>query len=342
MNFIQAYKLTFLEMLNSDTPVIDHKGVMIGGPNRKTDDDIVKWSAWQKAVQHACREVGAVPPNVIIYFQATKHLSSPPKKGDVNIMQNGPIEDALIVTNKPAPVFKPPRFTWSYTSMQEYLTCPAQWAAKRYYKTIVDVPGEAMSVGNIIHETAEHYLKSKIGQTYDQSKISSMYLPSVQRYCDALVASGAELHVEKEMCFTSKLKPCGWRDWDDVWVRSKGDVLAKKCNKLSILDWKSGKFKEDFLQLKIFAVFAALTPGFEDVQEFDPKFIFLKETDPQKNILRLPQPLLRSELKDELTKIIQIVRRMEAAWESACFPAKKNGLCRQWCNHTGCPHCGKC
>jgi len=135
------------------------------------------------------------------------------------------------------------------------------------------------------------------------------------------------------------MKISHWKAWDTVWVRSKADVLAKKGDRLSIIDWKTGKYKEDFLQLEMFAVFAALTPGFEDVQEFDPKFIFTKEIAP-KNILRLPKPILRSELKAVLTKILAIVRRMEAAWESGNFPAKKNGLCQKWCSHRGCPHCG--
>ena len=354
---IYAHTITYPELLASKEAVTDLQGRMIGGPDTKTVDEITKWSLWGKAVVSAAKKPGVVPPDVMKYFQATKHLSRPPKEGDLNILGDGLIEDALVIKDvadfmkspdvppyelpeiviKP---FKPPRFTWSYTSMQEFLTCPAQWAAKRYYKTIKDVPGEAMRVGNLIHETAEHYLKSKIGQSFKPSSIHGAYLPMVQKYCDALVASGAELHVEKEMCFTDKFKPCGWKDWDTVWVRSKGDVLAKKGNKISILDWKSGKFKEDFLQLKIFAIFAALTPGFEDVQEFDPKFIFLKETDPAKNILRLPKPMHRSELRAELAKVLEIVRRMEASWSAEAFPCKKNGLCRNRCSNTDCPHCG--
>lgn len=233
-----------------------------------------------------------------------------------------------------------PRFTWSYTALQEFLTCPASWAAKRFYKLFKEGETDAMRVGNLIHATAEHYLRRALGMSFKESEISPVYLPMVQKYCDALLASGAELYPEREICFTNKFKPCGWKDWDTVWVRSKVDVTAKKGLRLSILDWKSGKFKEDFLQLKMFAVFCALTPGFEDVQEFDPKFIFLKETDPKKNILRLAQPIQRSELKGILQEIMVVVRRMEEAWVSENFPCKKNGLCRQYCLNHLCPHCG--
>jgi len=223
--------------------------------------------------------------------------------------------------------------------MQEFLTCPAQWAAKRFYKKTKDVESEAMRVGNMIHETAENYGKKLIGVSHKPNLIHGQYLPVVQRYVDALFASGAELQFEKEMCFDRQMKLSHWKAWDTVWVRSKADVLAKKGQRLSIVDWKTGKYKEDFLQLKMFAVFAALTPGFEDVQEFDPKFIFTKELAP-KNILRLPQPIQRTELKGILGEILAVVRRMEDAWDSENFPCKKNGLCRNWCANTDCPHCG--
>lgn len=375
---IFAHEITYHELAAAKVAVVTLSGEMIGGPDRKSESESWKWKEWQMAIKDAFKDPKAVPPRVMDYYQATKHLSRPPQHGDKAIDQKGWLIDepamrdgilhalgakgvnihveskrvgampSLVTSDelntllnngghiKP---FKSPRFTWSYTSLQEFLTCPAQWAAKRYYKTLVEKESEAMRVGNMIHATAEHYLKSKIGQTFKQSQIHSAYLPMVQRYCDALLASGAELHVEKEMCFDKAFKPCGWKDWDTVYVRSKGDVLAKKGNKISILDWKSGKYKEDFLQLEMFAVFAALTPEFKDVQEFDPKFIFIKEAAP-KNILRLPQPIQRSELKGILGKIIAIVRRMEAAWESETFPCRKNGLCRNYCANTDCTHCG--
>lgn len=341
MNY--AHTMTYPEMLKSKEGVFTLQGVLIGGPDRKTDDESARWKNWQKAIQKASEKTNTVPAHVMQYFQATKHLTSPPKAGDSNILQTGPINPALIPTEEPETLmsnpFTPPRFTWSYTSMQEFLTCPAQWAAKRYYKTIKDVESEAMRVGNMIHETAEHYGKMLTGQSFKPSSIHSQYLPVVQKYVDAFVKSGGEIHFERELCFTRELKPCGWRDWTTVWVRAKADVLIKKGAKLSIPDYKTGKYKEDFLQLKMFAVFTALTPGFEDVQEFDPMFIFTKEAAP-KNILRLPEPIKRSELKGVLAEILGVVRRMEAAWESENFPCKRNGLCKNYCANTDCTHCG--
>lgn len=353
--------LTFPEFINHlGAVIIDRSGHMVGGPDRRNTPLQEKWLTWQRCIKIAAGEPGAVPGRVMDFFQATKHLGRPPLPSDLNIAQTGPIDKSLIVsvealkeayptenlqqfipTQEPTQMAKPPRFTWSFTSMNEYLTCPAQWAAKRFFKTLTDVRNEAMLIGEMIHETAEHYLKSKIGASHDLTKINGDYLPLVQRYCDALLASGAELFIEHEMCFTAQFKACGWKDWDTVWYRGKGDVLAKKLPRLVIFDWKSGKYKEDFLQLKMFAIFSALSPGFEDVQEFDPRFIFLKEKDPKKAILKLAQPIKRSDLKGILlNEILPVVRRMEESWANQNFPAKKNGLCKNYCANTACPHCG--
>ena len=376
---IYAHQITFQQLQASKEAVCDLQGRMIGGPDTKMESDWTKWVSWQKAIQKApvgtvppdvmtyfqkTKGLTKVPTRVDVedaILVEGKPINFREFEENIVPLTGQTFEDSMplilspyniestglqITQAKPftpptphAAGFQPPRFTWSYTSMAEFLTCPAQWAAKRYFKTIKDVESEAMRVGNMIHETAEHYLKSKIGQTFKPSNIHTQYLPVVQKYCDAMVASGAELYVEKEMCFDKQMKVSAWKAWDTVWVRSKADVLAKNGTKLSICDWKTGKYKEDFLQLKMFAVFAALTPGFEDVQEFDPKFIFTKEAPP-KNILRLPEPIRRSELKGVLGEILGVVRRMEAAWESATFPAKRNRLCRNWCSNTDCTHCG--
>lgn len=338
-----AHNLTYPELLAAKDAVINIQGEIIGGPARKYMSEWDRWVQWQKAVVAGSRVLGTIPQPVMDYFQATKGLKKPPVSAgrdieDAEIVDMRHIPASIILT-PPFKPFKPPRFTWSYTSMQEFLTCPAQWAAKRFYKTIKDVESEAMRVGNMVHETAENYGKSLIGVSYKPNLIHAQYLPVVQKYVDVLVKSGAELQFEKEMCFDRQMKLSHWKAWDTVWVRSKADVLAKKGQRLSIIDWKTGKYKEDFLQLKMFAVFAALTPGFEDVQEFDPKFIFTKESPP-KNILRLEKPIMRSELKGILKEILGVVARMEAAWKEENFPCKKNGLCKNWCLNTECPHCG--
>lgn len=344
---IYAHTLTYPEVTASKEAVVNLQGIMIGGPDRKMIDEWSKWVAWQKAIQSASQKPGVVPKRVMDYFQATKSLTKPPTSAlpaeDAQIITAPPfniVSPGLTILNaEPEPLmsFTPPRFTWSWSQYNSFLTCPNKWLAEKYFKTIPYVESEAMRVGNMVHETAEHYVKSKTGQSFKPNLIHGQYLPMVQRYCDALVTAhlnGAEIHVEKEMCFTDKFKFCGWWDNNIVWYRGKADVLVLKDNKITVWDYKTGAHKPEFMQLKMMCAFAALY--FPQAELFDGRLIFTKHN----KVEALDKPLTRAELKPILQEIIANVRRMEDTWEHGEAPARKNGLCRQYCGHPTCPHAG--
>lgn len=330
-----AYEMTFPEFLKARDGVMNMQGKLIGGIDRRNDDPKIKWLNWQNDTQAAGKK-GLLKPEVMHYFQETKHLLKPPAAGDTNTLLTAPIDPSLIL-KEDSMAFTPPRFTWSWSQYSSFLQCPAKWLAEKYFKIVPYVESEAMKVGNLIHETAEHYVKSKIGQSYQQNKIHSQYLPQVQKYCDVLVAAhaqGAEVHVEKEMCFTDKFKFCGWWDNDIVWYRGKADVLIVKDNKLTVWDYKSGAVKPDFMQLKMMCAFSAL--HFPQAELFDGKLIFTKHGE----VKGLDAPMTRSELRPVLQEIIANVRRMEETWSFGDGPAIKSGLCRQYCGNYKCPHSG--
>ena len=347
-----AHMLTYPEMLAAKDGVMNPQGIMISGPDRKFDDEGMKFRAWQKAVQHASNDLGAVPAGVMLYFQETKHLTRPPKAGDLNILQAGPIEDALIVEKLPgvnvatekiievlesSVAFKPPRFTWSWSQYSSFMTCPAKWLAEKYFKIIPYIESEAMRTGNMMHETAEHFVKQQIGETHQQSKIHSQYLPMVRKYCDVLVnahKAGAKVFVEHEMCVTNTFKQCGWWDNDMVWYRGKADAMILKGDKLVVWDYKSGKLKPELEQLKLMCAFGALF--YPEAQVFDGKLIFTAHD----KVVGFDKTLTRAELRPVITDVIANVRRMEATWEMGEGPARKNGLCKAYCGNFNCPHSG--
>ena len=336
---LMAHMLTFPELLNAKEGVVNPQGIMISGPDRKFDDEGTKFRAWQKAIQYASLNIGVVPPHVMTYFQKTKHLSRPPKAGYLNIIQSGPIEDALIVepeTLMPK-LFKIPRFTWSWSQYSSFMTCPAKWMAEKYFKIIPYVESEAMRTGNMMHETAEHFVKQQIGETHQQSKIHSQYLPMVRKYCDVLInahKAGAQVFVEREMCVTNTFKQCGWWDNDTVWYRGKADAMILKGDKLVVWDYKSGKLKPELEQLKLMCAFGALF--YPEAQVFDGKLIFTAHD----KVVGFDKTLTRAELRPVITDVIANVRRMEATWELGEGPARKCGLCKAYCGNFNCPHSG--
>jgi hypothetical protein len=322
-HFVFLHQLKFEEIGASTLPVVDLVGNLWGGPDRKNVIQRDLWLAWQKDVQAASNIIGKVPVPVMDQFQATKIYNRPPW---------GETKEAAT----PVAVQRP-RFTWSYTSMQEFITCPAMWAAKRFYKTIKEAETEQQRWGQSVHEANEKALKGAKLSSGDKKIIDES---GSEPYLNALLNaknSGAELMVEREMCFTEDLKPCGWKDWNTVWVRGKGDVLVfqRHKKKVVVYDWKTGKIKDDVAQIELMLIFASwLEP---EIETFDGKLIFLKYN----KVLGLPAPLNREQLQEKWAGFLSTVNQMQQAWNNESFRKQTNGLCRQYCGNRECPHCGR-
>lgn len=351
------HMLTFPEVLASKKPVSDACGYLVAGPDRRGANALHPsklWLVWKRDVEAAGMKS---PVPVREWLARTRHLTHPPKGDDLNIYSSaGPsIFEAEIISggdvidldlNTPAvpanpcsgKLANPPHFATSFSGMEEFLQCPYKWAAAKYYKVVPYEESEAAAWGNRVHKTAENYLLNALdGGT---RPVEADCLPLVKKYCDFFLASGAALHVEKEMCFTKDIKICGWKDWNTVWFRGKGDLLAIKNRKLTVADWKSGKTKDDLFQIEVMIAMADLYFG-DLFDEADGKLIFVKEADPKKALVGLPKPVTKADIPKIWEKIFAITRRMEEAWETANFRMQTNGLCKNYCGNIYCIHNGR-
>jgi hypothetical protein len=148
--------------------------------------------------------------------------------GDVSHMskQKPIIADRPVLNKKDRP------FTWSPSAINDFITCPAQYAAKRFYFTVPYEESEAMRQGTIEHKHLEDRLASK-------TPLPAGYTRG-EKFCAALegaTANNGELIAEREMAITSDFKLTGWFD-KNAWGRCKIDVTAIVGNKLTVLDWK--------------------------------------------------------------------------------------------------------
>ena len=356
------HMLTFPEVLASKKPVSDACGYLVAGPDRRGANALHPaklWPLWRRDVAAAGMKA---PASVRDWFARTSHLTQAPKGDDLTIYSSGiapSIFEAEIIsggsvidlealtggTAAPTPaappcsgkLANPPRFATSFSGMEEFLQCPLKFAASKYYKITKFEETEAIKWGNRVHKTAENYLlNAKDGGS---RPVEVECLPLVKRYCDFFLASGADLHVEKEMCFTEDLKPCGWRDWSTVFFRGKADLMAIKNRKLTVVDIKTGKTKSDLFQIEVMVALASLYYG-DQFDEADGKLIFVKEPDPRKALVGLTKPILKDDIPKIWEKVFGIINRMRASWESATWRAEKNGLCRQYCANVYCVHNG--
>ena len=216
-------------------------------------------------------------------------------------------------------------FSWSPSAIADYISCPTQYAARRFYETLPYVETEAMRAGTVEHKMLEDRLRDK--------KPLPAGLVRGEKYCSAIERSahGGMIFAEMELAIDRNMKFVKWFS-KEAYGRCKLDVLAMRGRNCSILDWKSGNIKENSLQLKINACFVSLRHA--ELEQFNTKYIWLKHDAVTGEVFKKEQI---PQLWDE---IFGWVRRLETSWETETFPPKRGGLCRSYCSNTKCPHCG--
>lgn len=205
------------------------------------------------------------------------------------------------------------RLAHSYSSIKLYENCPYRYLRQRITKDVVDEGGEASKYGERIHEYLEHRLKS--------NKLLPQEIAHYEGLCKSVekIATGGELHVEKELVLSDNLTPTGW--WDaDAWLRSKLDVLVINGHDAVVMDWKTGKRNPDFFQMQIFA--AQVFKHFPDVVRVKTSLVWLKTMEMD------TEQYNRVDINAVWAEIMKRIQRIHKSLEHDNWPARPSGLCR--------------
>ena len=204
--------------------------------------------------------------------------------------------------------------TWSYSSLTAFEQCPRRYAVVRIYKQVPDPPNAASTHGNEVHKALELYVKDRtqLPEKYAQ------YEPMVSK----IVSSKGTVHAEQRFALTRDLKPTTFFA-DDCWVRGVLDVTVVNAPKATVLDYKTGKPKNDIDQLKLFAgAVMAMEPEVETVRT---GYLWL-----QYSIMDV-ETYARSDVDAIWGGFDSRVQRMELALKYDEFPPKPSGLCKNYC-----------
>jgi RecB family exonuclease len=305
--------------------VVNLAGELICSRDRKCEskaDLDTAWLIYVHDIQRAFCAGKPVPEIVLQAFQTWKAGQSITR----------PEQKAQEPEMKPKKAFK---FSWSPSAISDFENCAFAYAQKRVYKTIPYQQSEQMIHGERLHKALE---KIVLGQDlYDSEK---KLIEPHRKFADAIKNAAEQKNAliiaEKsggELALNRALKPCDWFA-ADAWGRCIIDVAVLNQEKVTIIDWKSGKKKQDQTQLEVMMCFAAL--HYPNMQEFQAKFVWLKSGEAEGTPV-----IQRKELLPILQKILSRVKRMEQAVEADVFQKIKNGLCGAWCPCTQCEHNGR-
>ena len=214
-------------------------------------------------------------------------------------------------------IFKTP---WSFSVLSTFETCRKKYYHLKVIKDTKDGDSDAARDGKAVHTAMYNRV------------IKGLPLPIPMRQYEKLAARFAdakgEKHGEMKMCLNPAFEPVDWFA-DDAWVRAIVDLLIVNGDTAIITDWKTGKVKLDWTQLKLAAcILSRLMP---EIKTFKLVFVWLRSSKISS------ESISHDELKNVWMELLPRVKEIEIAKQTTDFPASESGLCG-WCPVTSCPH----
>jgi hypothetical protein len=203
---------------------------------------------------------------------------------------------------------------WSYSSLTAFETCPRRFKLTRITKEVVEAQTEATLHGNEVHKALENHLN---GDKHLPDKYAD-YLPLVER----VKATPGKRLVEYKFALTQSFKPTTFFA-KDAWVRGVIDVGVVQPTHAIVLDWKTGKPKDDHDQLKLFAATAFATHPFVETVKTGYVWLAHNKIDSKE--------FTKDDVAGIWQEFLPRVTRLTKAAEKDNFPPKPSGLCTKWC-----------
>lgn len=201
---------------------------------------------------------------------------------------------------------------WSYSSLQSFETCPRRHNLTKITKVIVEPTSPAMAAGRAVHKAMEDGVGGKaIPAAYGH------FRPIIDR----IRAAPGQKQTEQKWGLTRNLLKTDFFA-KDVWVRGVLDLAIVRPKIGIILDYKTGKVKQDADQLKLFAGAGfALYPFMERIKT---GYAWLDHNQiTSEEYTREDAPLIWQEF-------LPRIERMQRAEAEGEWQPKPSGLCG-WC-----------
>lgn len=216
----------------------------------------------------------------------------------------------------------PASFSWSWSKVAAFETCP-----KRYYhysvaKDVEEPESEAIAYGNTVHKVLADRLTGKP-------------LPAHFSHLEewaARIGDGDKLLVEQKMAIKQDFSATDWKA-RDAWFRGIADVIKIKGRVALVVDWKTGKLKDESQQLALMA--ACVFAHHPEVEKIRSEFIWLKEDATTR------ADFARNDMVGVWNNLLPRVSHLQQAHEKQEFPPKPGFLCKNWCSVVSCPHHGR-
>lgn len=209
---------------------------------------------------------------------------------------------------------------WSFSALDMFEKCPKKYYHLKVAKDVTEPDNQWQADGKFIHDALHKRVIEGVPLPVQLRHMESI----AQRFAD----SPGEKHGEMKLALNAKFEP---RDFfaKDVWVRAVVDLLIIRDSHAIIVDWKTGKRKDRFDQLKLSA--AVLSRFMPELETMTLAFVWLKDSEVSS------ENMSKDQMKQVWMNYMPRAAAIDEAKKTTNFPADPSPLCA-YCPVTSCPH----
>ena len=228
---------------------------------------------------------------------------------------------------------KPRGFSWSWSKLKNYETCPHRYAEVDLRKSTEEVKSQELARGDALH-----------GAMYSRVASGKKLPPEfgyMEKWATRLTNEISPLQIiqcELKLAVDKDGTPVGFFE-KGVWLRGKIDYLRIIPSNVKgkflghIVDYKTGKPKDEWTQLMLSAYMVFC--HYKDVDKVRTEFLWTEYNDTSHEDFK------RSDMPQAISTLLPRVIAMESAHKSNVFEPKPGGLCYEYCPVSSCEFHGK-
>jgi len=208
----------------------------------------------------------------------------------------------------------------SYSRLESYETCPKKFWHLSIRKDVTDPPNEHTSYGTDLHVAFANFLKT--------GKALPLAMRHHTRMLTKFRAAPGEHIIEQQIAIDANYQQVGWFD-KDVYMRVISDLTIMNPPSALMIDWKSGKMKDDFTQLRVAAAVMFLIAP--ELERITMSYVWTK------NKQVTTDRMTRDDMPSVWAALYPRLTQYQNAFNLEQFPARQGFHCR-YCPVKSCPY----
>jgi len=211
-------------------------------------------------------------------------------------------------------------FTWSFSSLKDYINCPKKYQEVKVLKRFYVKPTAQMTYGNEVHKACEDY----VGEGKPLAKNYLQFKPVL----DTLMEIEGTRYPEQRMALDIEGKACEYGK--GYWVRGIVDLMIIDGDTAFIIDYKTGSNKyPEPKQLKLMALMAFA--HYPQIQRIKAGLLFVVHNS------FMTEEYTRDDIPQLWDAFYPDLNRLDTSYIKDVWNPNPTPLCG-WCPVNTCPH----